>query len=784
MAGNKGRLRVENATETREQAEQTMETLSNMALNMELQPNSAQSTLNTKVAISRVSPPKTPISKTRAKRACIECRNLKTKCDGYQPCTRCSRLAIACAYVHNKKENMERRLQECESQIQVYEHLLRRMQLQMNFQDEEMIARTLAQYSPSSDQSEGEEDGDFLSELEDGTKYIREDFHGNKSLQSIGFVGRPSDIAWIKDLNLAVGDANFLETSPSNQRAEANRPPILSMVSYFLDDQELTLDGIVDPYDRPPPDIADRLLHLFLHTVQPSFPIISRVSFLEQASIYYTASPVQPTKRWLAILNLVFAVAAKFAQLMSEPYAQYIDDPMVFFARARKLAFADSQLIDHPNLQQVQIEGLLAFFLMTIGHINRSWRACGIAIRSAIAMGINLQSESKQTSNISKEIRYRVWWSIYTLENTLSIMTGRPTGTADRFITTPLPIPFEEEHFREVTAAGLLTDLNKRTEFIRAITPTTHPSHRIPDTASPERPGEHELDPVMAEIIPNSSLYFLYFVEITKIMRRGIDSLYSPGSAKRPWATVSAVISDLVLDTETWLRGLPDVFQFTSAQTSTAFERQRWSLAFRYYTVRITISRPSLCRSGRRRSSKENYQAAHQTTAEMCVNAACEMLDLLPNQPDVLWLIQMSPWWCVLHYIMQSVTVLLIELESCVRVSVIDTVNLNLHVEKALAWLLAMASVSVAAQRAWNVCDGIYRRIFSRTTSVQSEYAMAPGPQQGAGYTFSGTCQAVPLAYPSAPPNVGMPEYMNMGLPQNMMLHPVLETGYDESMPS
>ncbi|KAL2783551.1 transcription factor domain-containing protein [Aspergillus keveii] len=89
----------------------------------------------------------------------------------------------------------------------------------------------------------------------------------------------------------------------------------------------------------------------------------------------------------------------------------------------------------------------MAFFLMSIGHINRSWRACGIALRSAIALGLHLHSENKEMPNMSREIRYRVWWSIYTLESILSVMTSRPTGAPDEFSTTPLPIPFDEEQF-------------------------------------------------------------------------------------------------------------------------------------------------------------------------------------------------------------------------------------------------------------------------------------------------------------------------------------------------
>ncbi|KAL5692910.1 hypothetical protein EMGR_005604 [Emarellia grisea] len=70
-----------------------------------------------------------------------------------------------------------------------------------------------------------------------------------------------------------------------------------------------------------------------------------------------------------------------------------------------KLNFTAGQIFDHPNLQQVQAEGLSAFWLMSMGHVNRAWRTCGVSMRSAIALGINLRSESKDTPNFARELQ-------------------------------------------------------------------------------------------------------------------------------------------------------------------------------------------------------------------------------------------------------------------------------------------------------------------------------------------------------------------------------------------
>ncbi|KAE8156873.1 fungal-specific transcription factor domain-containing protein [Aspergillus tamarii] len=768
-----------------EQPEKTRHPLSGMTSYISSQHPSPCVSRPSKVPIPRLSIHNEVAVRPRAKKACKECRDVKTKCDGYQPCGRCVGFGIDCIYVNGKKESQERRLQDLEKQVQVYEKLLRQLQLKVMPEDEELVARALAEFSRESTDTVTDH-SHFQTGREDlrlGVECVQEDFHGNRRLQPIGFIGGP-EITWVRDLNRAVEkDTGILNGNTPNQ-FPSDDSQALSKVSYFLDDQEITIDDDIGVHIRPSPDIAERLTHLYFHTVHPSFPIISRVSFTQQLESYYTKPYLRPTKKWLAILNLVFAAAAKFAHLVPQHLVQAMEAPMVYFSRAQRLNFTGSQLIDHPDLQQVQVEGLIAFLCMAFGHINRSWRACGVAIRSSIAMGINLRSESKEISNISKEIRYRVWWSLYTLENTLSTMTGRPPATADRFCTTPLPIPFEEEQFHVQVAVRLLADFDFRTEYMRAFAVTRHRFPATPDPPAGKASGQN-LAADLAEIVPSTSLYFVYFVQLTEIMRRAIDLLYSPGFATRPWLTINTAMLDLVDETDEWLAGLPVVFQFTCYRTAHQFRRQRWSLAFRFHSVRITICRPSLCRSARQEPGTELCTEV-QKAAELCIDSACQILDLLPNEPDIVWLNQVSPWWCVLHYLMQSVTVLLIEFEYCGRVSTDNTVRVNSMIEKALMWLSALAIDSLAAQRASEVCHDLYRRLFLRSTVEQSrqpELSTIALPTTGLESSSS-----QPIYYPfnhicSVPHGTGGQSTMDSASLHNVFYHPVFQTPYDEFRP-
>ncbi|KAL4801199.1 fungal-specific transcription factor domain-containing protein [Aspergillus unguis] len=739
---------------------------------------SEPSTPGSKIAIPRVSQLRSSYGNRRVRRACMECREQKTKCNGQNPCGRCTSMGIVCVYVDGKREVTEKRLQDLERQVQAYDRLLQEIQPRMDAQDRDLISKTRAQF-PSSEAEHTSPETNHASNPQTrsfGIEYIQEDFHKDKGLQAIGFMGGPSETSWINELyQVLEKDTPFLDSEASNKSQS------LTSVCYFLDDEELVLDSTIDPYGRPPRHIADQLLDCYFFTVHPSFPIIAKIPFMQQYEMFYTRPDLQPTKRWLTILNLVFALASKFAQLVSKPWVVEADSPMTCFTRARKLNFTESQLLEHPNLQQVQVEGLTAFFLMAIGHINRSWRACGVSVRSAIALGVNLRSESKETSNLSKEIRYRVWWSLYTLENTLSIMTGRPTSAPDKYSTTPLPIPFDEEQFREPVASRLLTVFRVRTDYMNGLTS----QRRVPGGwdspgLAPATFGQEPL-PSPMEVSPSNSFYFLYFVDLTVIMRRAIDSLYSPGFARRPWLTISAAILDLVQETDEWLSRVPSIFQFKTRQPSSHFERQRWSLAFRYYSLRITLSRPSLCRSERQRPPNEASALSQQRIARICIDSACELLDLLPDKPDALWLVQVSPWWCVLHYLMQSITVLLIEMEFCVRFHADGASHITLHLEKCLDWLHSLGSISLPSRRAWEVCNSIYNRLF-----------FGPGPRSSLldlrTLSPEGESRSVLTSPPAMSPAFEGTEFIEgaafsepyMKLPHNMTVHPAIETPYDE----
>src|SRR5258706_15133242 len=71
----------------------------------------------------------------------------------------------------------------------------------------------------------------------------------------------------------------------------------------------------------------------------------------------------------------------------------------------------------------------------------------GLAIRHAMALGLHVRSKAKDLTDVDKEIRYRIWWSLYSMERLLDELTGRPSCVSDRDISAPIPINVEEDQF-------------------------------------------------------------------------------------------------------------------------------------------------------------------------------------------------------------------------------------------------------------------------------------------------------------------------------------------------
>lgn len=612
--------------------------------------------------------------------------------------------------------------------------------------------------------------------------HTEEDFNRDETARATGFIGKSSEIIWLQKLSKEVhsecetwpatlsttADENGLPSPTLTPRPDSHIEGWVACSNYYLDDLDVPSAGSADAYDVPPHETATKLLNSYLASVHPSFPIIGISTFVSQFQVFFRQPSLKPGNKWLAILNLIFAIAAKHGQLTNADWSEDDDDHRTYFSRAKALSLED-QCLHHPDLQQLQVEGLASFYMVASGHINRyvtnpamplkyahtstrcrAWKLSGSAVRGALALGLHLRNVGICTSDTSKEIRYRVWWSLYTLEHLLTVITGRPSCIIDSSCTTPLPVPFDECDFQKDDVAQLISTAERGRNHLDGMSMGNNSAASL-DTSAESDTNEAQADtePKMtrAEYLkrlpPCMSLYFLQLTSLTTIAKRMTSKLYSPEALQSPWASTEFAIQSLILDIDSWFMNLPAAYDFTSTQTSQCPVGQRIGLAFLFYSTKIGITRPCLCRLDPSRTlGGRTHEFCNKTAAE-CVESACHMLTLFPDTPDAALLYRMAPWWCTLHYLMQAATILLQELAFRIQHVPDKATMVSKAAKKALDWLSTLSKTSKASERAWRLCDGFLRRLAPQVGINMSEFSASEESSASATAVLDTTADAM-----------------------------------------
>lgn len=304
-------------------------------------------------------------------------------------------------------------------------------------------------------------------------------------------------------------------------------------------------------------------------------------------------------------------------------------------------------------------------------------------------------------------------------------MTGRPSCIIDSACTTPLPVPFDESDFQKEEVARLISSgsrgISSQLERMAVCSNTPSLNSAMePDanetTTNPKEAGINRAD-YLKSLPPCMSMYSLQLTTLTSIAKRTTVKLYGPEAMQSPWASTEFIIQSLMLELDSWFMDLPGAYDFTSTHTSQCPMNQRVALALLFYSTKIGITRPCLCRLDSPTAAAQGQgqgDRAHDfcsKTAAECVESACHMLTLFPDTPDSALLYKASPWWCILHYLMQATTVLLLELAFKAEHVPEKKSTVSKAAKKAVEWLSTMSRTSLAPDRAWKLCDGFLHRL-------------------------------------------------------------------------
>jgi hypothetical protein len=208
--------------------------------------------------------------------------------------------------------------------------------------------------------------------------FLDEDLLRTRESRETGYVGQNSEVQWLRTVQRQAesnesepfgqtyGPPGTGETA-ANERSEAlherrrdgEAPRHVTDATFYLDSDNIELDIAVNPYELPDPEIAEQLLTCYMNTVHSSFPIVPS-SFEDQVRRFIGSlkqnKAFQVPDRWRALMNLIFAIGAKYSHLIDTEWRGDDRDHLVYMTRASHLLGMNNTitLVSAPDLSLVQ----------------------------------------------------------------------------------------------------------------------------------------------------------------------------------------------------------------------------------------------------------------------------------------------------------------------------------------------------------------------------------------------------------------------------------------------
>lgn len=193
------------------------------------------------------------------------------------------------------------------------------------------------------------------------------------------FLGQSSETKWTEKLEAQLLPKQEEKTSKPQSRSQsffqnASQGIEGKKPQPYAEDMDTAVVGHqIDPFSLPVKSTADSLVNAYFSTIHLSFPILNKPDFMDQYDqLYSTMDPEGFEDRtFIAMLQLVFAIAAVHAHLIQADWTGDARDHMLYFSQARVLAVDTGILNDDCYLSQVQVFGLGGMYLLVTNQLNR-----------------------------------------------------------------------------------------------------------------------------------------------------------------------------------------------------------------------------------------------------------------------------------------------------------------------------------------------------------------------------------------------------------------------------
>ncbi|KAH8846601.1 hypothetical protein MCOR02_011725 [Pyricularia oryzae] len=523
----------------------------------------------------------------RIPRACDDCRRKKIKCDGKRPCTSCAEFSSECTYNAQVVRPGPAKQEELEKRLLAAESIIRRYLPQVDLAN-------LGSASPLTGPEQARDQSASGDDAADGPRFIpmvgsadQLDFTDSGEYQFHGISSGAAFLSRIYQHLPGLLRQDFqMPFLPRPSRPFDARPlelPVYSTNSWRQANHDYS--------QLPPRDLARSLCECALNWGSCLLRVVHAPTFWVMLDTLYkepTQLDASQQRRSIGLLFAVMALGSMYDVDENDPnnpdhYAVAIERGHKYYTSARLFLQDITECSDMITLQAMVF---LIQFLQATGNLNGCDTLIGIALRSALRMGLHRNLPHIPMSPIKDETRRRVFYAIRQMEIYLSTTLGLPIMLQSGDIDQLWPTEVDDEYILE--------------DGIRAPPPGT----------------------------PSFLEAFNAHLKLMRILVSVVEHLYPPKETNKGPADVSYMISyarvrEMEQALHDWHEELPKTWR-PGSEENTEITRVRIQLRFAYAHIQLMLYRPFLQYYSRRAS-------ANETANERCFALATAGINVCRN---------------------------------------------------------------------------------------------------------------------------------------------------------
>lgn len=420
--------------------------------------------------VGSASPAATPAPAVRPKRiqvarACDWCRVHRIKCDSEQPCNNCRSRGGECSnkgpnpirtlpHAFREIERLRQRIKELEREVEKRDKVI------SSHQDEvaKAYASPNSQATPSTQSSGvgsvelnawGEPgkasrhiEGIFMST----TQHPQKQWFGPSS--QFFFIGRMHSYLAValrqthsfQSIQIHVANKTFTSSVPSPRSTESGDIPLADLNMDPTSSRARCLTATQEQY----------FIDIFWQNHHSGLQIVDEISFKEHYRSLWTAG--ERFRKPSPLVDIILALSMQqgippplvpqrdrlpvVEPTSPDPVKAEIElDARWHYQRCQALLLAE---LECPTISTLQCQMFSVIYLCCSSLQNMAHSSLAVAIRTAHILGLHLEP-SHELPRRERELRKRIWWSLYTLESKTCMKLGRPWSTTLSEATCTIP---------------------------------------------------------------------------------------------------------------------------------------------------------------------------------------------------------------------------------------------------------------------------------------------------------------------------------------------------------